>query len=144
MAVGKLAEGAGDIGFDSHIGAGPHAFHVLQRAGQRYAVDIINSRQRGPEAVLILAPHRALEIDPPALPLGVAEFQRLEGNGDLGRPPVFHHARLDGPHRIPVFVDLAAFIGYLRIPLGSAGVDGKLIAIALVVEGIEDDLKRIA
>ena len=103
----------------------------------------MNTAQRRPVAVLVLPAQPALEVDAPGLHLVRPELQRLERNLDLGVPPVFTDARADVPDAVPVGVGVAAFVRHLRVPLRAHRVDRELIAVALIVEGVDHDLEAV-
>ena len=103
----------------------------------------MDTRQRRPVAVLVLPAQPALEVDAPGLHVLRAELQRLERNLDLGVPPVFADARADVPDAVPVRIGIAALVRHLRVPLRTHRVDRELIAVALVVEGVDDHLETV-
>ena len=58
--------------------------------------------------------------------------------------PVSADARADVPDAVPVRVVLAPLVRHLRVPLRAGRIDGELVAVALVVEGVDDDPEAVA
>ena len=104
----------------------------------------MDAPQRRPVTVLIAAAEAPLKVDAPGLHRLRAELQRLERNFDLGVPAVFTDARADIPDAVPIRVLIAALVRHLRVPLRARRVDRKLVAVALILEGIDDDLEAVS
>ncbi len=51
--------------------------------------------------------------------------------------------RRDPPHRVPVRVDVAAFVGDLRVGLRAFGIGRKHKAVAPIAERVEQDFERV-
>ena len=72
------------------------------------------------------------------------ELERAERNPDLRVPAVSVTCVRDVPDAVPVRVVLAPFVRHLRIPLRARRIGRELVAVALVVEGVEDDAEAVA
>ena len=100
-AVDRPAEGVGRDG-KAAVGGDGDAF---DRAGERDPLQSELVRERGPERDLVVTADDALEVDAPALHVGVAVAQRRERNGHLGAPPGLGDLRPHVPDRVPVLVE---------------------------------------
>ena len=103
----------------------------------------MNASERRPVTVLITPPEAALKINAPGLHRLGTKFQGLERNLDLRVPAVGANARADIPDAVPVGVVVTPFVRHLRIPLCAHRIDGELVAVALVVEGVDHHLEAV-
>jgi hypothetical protein len=83
------------------------------------------------------------EIDTPDAIGAALESQRLERNPDLRRPPRLASRRRHGPDRVPIRVDVAPFVGDLRVGFRADGVDREHEAVAAIGKRIEDQLEAV-
>ena len=141
--AGELVQVRERVRLDADVGARPQALQAFISARHRDARQLVNAAQRRPVAVLVLAAQPPLEVDAPVLHRLGTELQRLERNLDLRVPAVFADARADVPDAVPVRVLIAALVRHLRIPLRAARIDRELVAVALVVERVDDDLEAV-
>jgi hypothetical protein len=72
-----------------------------QQTCVRQPVQPLVAQPAAPEALLVLAPHRALEVDPPRLGIRI-EVERAEGDLDLERPAGGAAQRLARPDPVPL------------------------------------------
>ena len=114
-----------------------------QRAGQTGAIQVVDARHRRPVIDLVLAADAAAEIRAPDAPFAALEAQRLERNPHFRGPAVGIHLRRHGPHGIPARVDVAPFVGNLRVGLRAGRVGGKDEAVAAIRERVEQQFERI-
>src|SRR6185369_1636304 len=126
------------------ITARPHAAQLLNRAGQRDAIQRIDTRHGSPETVLALSAQTPFEIEAPGLRVLIPELQRLERNADLRKPAVAGDPRAHIPHAVPVRIHLPAFVGHLGVPLRAGRVYRKLETVTLIGERVDDDEEAVA
>ncbi|MEZ5420302.1 MAG: hypothetical protein R2708_23595 [Vicinamibacterales bacterium] len=71
------------------------------------------------------------------------EAQGLERDAELGRPAGGVGGGGHPPHRVPVRVHVAPFVGDLGVGAGAAGVGREDEAVAAVGEGVEQHFERV-
>ena len=143
---GHAADG---VRLDLQVGAGRRRLEADQRARRRHAEDAAapaeprrrdgNQRQVRP---LVLAHHRAPELDAPDLLARRPVAQRLERHDHLEGPAAVEAAGPDVPHRVPVAVRVA-LVGDLLIDEAAQRVGVEEQRVAPVVEGVDQEAEQV-
>ena len=107
------------------------------------AIEVVDARHRRPVVDLVLPADAPAEVHTPDAIGAALEAQRLERNADLGRPAARVAPGRDRPHRVPAGVDVAPFVGNLRVGLRAGGVGHEDEAVAAIGEGVEDHLEGV-
>ena len=132
---------------------------AAQRPCHREAVEVELPLERRPIGGLVPSPDVALEVEPPDLLLSLRETKRLERQSKLGAPAVVADLGADVPIAIPVEIEPCArprllpppaaatrssLVRDLAVVLDAGRIRSEHEAVALVAEGVEDDLKAVA
>ena len=120
--------------------AADRRFQAGERARGRHLQDAAEGRECarhvGQVRPLVLPAHDPPQVDSPGLLAARAVAQRLEGNRHFDRPAAVEFRRPDRPHRVPVDVG-RALVGDLAVGEAADGVGVEDVAVAAVVEGVE-------
>ncbi len=101
---------------------------------------LVTPQPAAPQHLLVHAPDHAVDVEAPRRVRAAARVaKRAKRYGELGGPAVGRSKRPDLPDPPPVDVELAALVGEERVELGAVRVGGEDDAVAVVVEGIEQD-----
>ena len=137
--------------FQPQIEAARDCRQPVQLAGHADARQRVGFRDRRPQGAFVLAAGVALEVHAPDLRVARHEPHRAERNLDLGGPALIVDARRRVPHAVPVAVDVRggappaafAFVEDLLFELGAKRRGQEHVAVARIVEGVEDHLKVV-
>ena len=111
-----------------------HVADAEQQTGVLDAHPLIESPSR-PEALLVLAPHRPLEVDAPRLGVRI-EVQRSKGNLDFDRPAHLAAPHVRVPDAIPLTIGLSGGT-HLRVGHQAGRIHLEVVAVARVEKRIE-------
>ncbi len=114
-----------------------------ERAGRRRPHQAEGSGHRRPVGDFGLPADAAREVQAPEMSVARFETQRLEGDPELGGPALGRGRRGHPPHGVPVRVDVATFVGNLRVGAGAAGVGREDEAVTAIGEGVEQHLEGV-
>ena len=137
--------------FQPQIEAARDLREAVQLAGHADARQRVGLRDRRPQHAFVLAADVALEVDAPHLRVARHESHGAERNLDLGGPALIVDARRRVPHAVPVAIDVRggaaaaafAFVEDLLFELGAERRGQEHVAVARIVEGVEDDLEVV-
>src|SRR4029450_8764098 len=88
---------------------------AVELAGNRHTIQVVATRDRREEHLLVLATDVTHGVDAPGSFLPGAVPQCLERNGELRLPAALGHAATDDPVGIPIEIESAA-IPLARLP----------------------------
>ncbi len=130
--------GPEDVGLDVHAAELLGRLQVHEAPGHRHhrqPAPAERDRHLREERQLVLPPHHATEVD---APFGAAflEAHRAEGNDELRRPAALEVGRADVDQAVPVVARL--LVGDLPVEQARLGVHRKPVAVAVVVERVEE------
>ena len=113
-----------------------------EASGVGHAQQAFRALPAGPQALFVLAAHRALEVDAPGVGAGI-QVQGAERDLDLGHPALLGAAHAGDPDAVPRLVHVAAELaaaarsGHQPVAHGAGRVDLEEVAGAAVEIGVE-------
>src|SRR5439155_1678240 len=135
----RVAKAAEDVWLDAQLQPGLEIADAGEMSGLRDLEKREVAAPAGPVRALVLPSDVALEVHAERVEIA-ARAQRRQRDLDLGGPAVGGHPRLRPPALVPLGVDVVALVGDERVVLGAERIDREVKRVAMIVEGVEEDL----
>ncbi len=131
------------IRLDSQVAARAGRWKALQITRQRDSTESVGPGNGGPVVDLVLSSDASREVDPPDRGAAHVEPKRVERQGHLDNPAVFHFARAHEPDRVPARVHLTPLVGDLLVRAGTGGIGHEDETVPPIGKGVENHLEGI-